>query len=91
VNSESSGVPSRAFYDHGRRRAARRARGLALPPAPDEVITPTEYQEHGLVGLSGSMAKVVSTIHRIAPTNALVFITDRRGRVKSWSLVKCTV
>ncbi len=60
----------------------RRAQSLVRPAAPDEVITPTEYQEHGLVGRSGSMTKVVSTIHRIAPTNASVFITGPTGTGK---------
>jgi DNA-binding NtrC family response regulator len=60
----------------------RRAGALARPPAPGEVITPTEYQEHGLVGRSRSMTKVVSTIHRIAPTNASVFITGPTGTGK---------
>lgn len=55
---------------------------LARPPASGEVITPTEYQEHGLVGRSASMTKVVSTIHRIAPTNASVFITGPTGTGK---------
>lgn len=60
----------------------RRADALARPPAPGEVITPTEYQEHGLVGRSATMTKVVSTIHRIAPTNASVFITGPTGTGK---------
>jgi DNA-binding NtrC family response regulator len=60
----------------------RRARALARPSSSDEVITPAEYQEHGLVGRSGPMTKVVSAIHRIAPTNASVFITGPTGTGK---------
>ena len=58
------------------------ARRRFAPPGGLEVITPLEYQEHGLVGRSASMTKVVSTIYRVAKTGTSIFITGATGTGK---------